>query len=69
MVAAPTARHDDGVTHPDDPQRPTVSARTRLILAGVLAVLLAAAGTWLVVGIVERDLFGGDDEPSAQATR
>lgn len=71
MVVAPAARHDDGVNHPDDPQRPPVSANFRLVLAGVLAVLLAGATAWLVFGVLDREPFGfqEDDEPSAQATR
>lgn len=69
MVVAPAARHDDGVSHPDDPQRPSIPARFRPALAGVLAVLLAVGIIWLVVALIEREPFGDDDETSAQATR
>lgn len=67
MVAAPAARHDDGVNHPDDP-RTLDSARFRLVLAGALAVLLALGIIWLVVAIIDRDPFG-DDEASPQSNR
>lgn len=54
------------MNHPDDPQRVPVSARFRLILAGLLAVLLVAATTWLVIALLGR---ADDDTESKQHER